>query len=288
MPCFWSKHNVLSFVHRGGVAMSVTSGPSLSAFGAGAAAGFAVDLSLFPLDTIKTRLQSTNGFWASGGFSNIYRGLGPAALASVPGGALFFGTYENSKTALLRQFPTLPLPMAAFLASAVAECTACLVRVPADQVKQRLQVGEHAGRMLPCMREVLAEGTMFRGYRVTVSREIPFAAIQLTTYEFLKRSCGTNPENIALYGAFCGGLAAGVTTPIDVAKTRIMLHHGKKAAASWPSVANDIWRTEGLPGLFRGVVPRIGMISVGGSIFFFAYETAFAMLSFTPTSMLPP
>lgn len=53
---------------------------------AGGVAGTAVDIALFPLDTLKTRLQSEAGFRASGGFRGIYSGLGPAALASAPNG----------------------------------------------------------------------------------------------------------------------------------------------------------------------------------------------------------
>ena len=50
-----------------------------SSFIAGGVAGFLVDVCLFPIDTIKTRLQSERGFWKSGGFSKIYKGLAPAA-----------------------------------------------------------------------------------------------------------------------------------------------------------------------------------------------------------------
>lgn len=39
----------------------------------GATAGLAVDLGLYPLDTIKTRLQSKQGFIAAGGLRNIYK-----------------------------------------------------------------------------------------------------------------------------------------------------------------------------------------------------------------------
>lgn len=45
-----------------------------------------VDMALFPLDTLKTRLQSQAGFWSSGGFSGIYRGIGPAFVGSAPNG----------------------------------------------------------------------------------------------------------------------------------------------------------------------------------------------------------
>lgn len=67
---------------------------------AGAVAGFSVDVSLFPLDTVKTRLQSKQGFVKAGGFNGIYRGLGPAALGSAPGAAVFFTTYNLTKTFL--------------------------------------------------------------------------------------------------------------------------------------------------------------------------------------------
>ncbi|CAM9549681.1 unnamed protein product, partial [Discosporangium mesarthrocarpum] len=82
----------------------------------GGMAGTAVDVALFPLDTIKTRLQSPQGFLKAGGLSGIYKGLGAAAVGSAPGGkkgngqaakiyypsgaALFFSAYEASKKAL--------------------------------------------------------------------------------------------------------------------------------------------------------------------------------------------
>ena len=57
-----------------------------------------VDIALFPIDTMKTRLQSERGFWRSGGFKGIYKGLAPAAAGSAPTAALFFCAYENLKT----------------------------------------------------------------------------------------------------------------------------------------------------------------------------------------------
>lgn len=63
----------------------------------GAMAGLAVDVSLYPLDTIKTRIQSQQGFKGSGGFKQIYRGMSSVALGSAPGSALFFTTYLSTK-----------------------------------------------------------------------------------------------------------------------------------------------------------------------------------------------
>lgn len=45
-----------------------------------------VDLTLFPLDTIKTRLQSQQGFSKAGGFRGIYAGVPSAAIGSFPNG----------------------------------------------------------------------------------------------------------------------------------------------------------------------------------------------------------
>ncbi len=72
--------------------------PSLGvSLAAGGVAGTAVDVTLFPLDTLKTRLQSEAGFWKAGGFSRLYAGLGPAAAGSAPNAAIFFASYEMTK-----------------------------------------------------------------------------------------------------------------------------------------------------------------------------------------------
>ena len=58
----------------------------VSPFKSGSIAGTTGDIVMFPLDTIKTRLQSKKGFLAAGGFRNIYSGILPAAISSAPSG----------------------------------------------------------------------------------------------------------------------------------------------------------------------------------------------------------
>jgi len=53
---------------------------------AGGFAGTAVDLLFFPIDTIKTRLQSVQGFAQAGGFRGVYKGVGSVVVGSAPGG----------------------------------------------------------------------------------------------------------------------------------------------------------------------------------------------------------
>ena len=57
---------------------------------AGAFAGVAVDVSLFPIDTIKTRLQASGGFLANGGWRGIYKGIGSVSAGSAPSGLFPF------------------------------------------------------------------------------------------------------------------------------------------------------------------------------------------------------
>lgn len=70
--------------------------PFLVALLAGGVAGTVTDIALFPLDSIKTRLQSAAGFVASGGFKGVYRGLLSAAAGSAPAGELEAGLYVRA------------------------------------------------------------------------------------------------------------------------------------------------------------------------------------------------
>lgn len=44
--------------------------------------------------------QSSQGFLKAGGFRGIYKGLSAAAVGSAPGAALFFSTYETTKSVI--------------------------------------------------------------------------------------------------------------------------------------------------------------------------------------------
>ncbi|XP_008586399.1 PREDICTED: S-adenosylmethionine mitochondrial carrier protein, partial [Galeopterus variegatus] len=84
----------------------------------------------------------------------------------------------------------------------------------------------------------------------------------------------------AVCGAFAGGFAAAVTTPLDVAKTRIMLAKAGSSTASGNvfSALHEVWRSQGLAGLFAGVFPRMAAISLGGFIFLGAYDQTRGLL----------
>jgi hypothetical protein len=71
---------------------------------AGATAGVVVETVLYPIDTIKTRLQVAH----SGGgivFKGLYSGLSGNLAGVLPASAIFVGVYEPLKRKLLGIFP---------------------------------------------------------------------------------------------------------------------------------------------------------------------------------------
>ena len=243
---------------------------------AGGVAGLFTDIALFPLDTVKTRLQQPNR--SAFQWRGLYQGLGPAALAAAPSAAIFFGTYEFMK----RQLSSADV-LSQGSAAAVAEVAACLFKVPFEVVKQRMQV-EGGKRGSAIIRDIwIREGIRgcYSGFTATVLREVPFGFIQMPVYELLKREViarkNLNDKKLTsieacICGATAGGIAAAVTCPIDVWKTRLML--GSKNVSIF-----SIAKNEGFQALFAGLTPRVLWISVGGSIFFGAYEFVSCLVS---------
>ncbi|XP_067244440.1 mitochondrial S-adenosylmethionine carrier protein isoform X2 [Chanodichthys erythropterus] len=233
---------------------------------AGGCAGMCVDLTLFPLDTIKTRLQSQEGFYKTGGFRGIYAGVPSAAIGSFPNAAAFFVTYESTKSFFAGYTASSLAPITHMLAASLGEIVACLIRVPTEVVKQRTQ----ANPSLSTYRVLLN----------TLQEEIPFSLVQFPLWEYLKavwwRRQGGRLDSwqAAVCGALAGGIAAFVTTPLDVAKTRIMLAKAGTSTASGniPMVLYEVWKSRGIPGLFAGSIPRVTLISMGGFVFLGAYE----------------
>lgn len=184
---------------------------------AGSIAGISVDVALFPLDTIKTRLQSYK-FNPASLYKTIYSGLSSTLLGSGPSAAAFFITYDRLKS----------MQESHMLAASVAEVAACSIRVPTDIVKQRMQSGKYKS-LTHAFSSINNPSGFYQGFFITLFRDIPFAAIQFGIYESLKQKVkwiagrDARPFEAAVCGCIAGSIAAALTTPLDVVKTRIML-----------------------------------------------------------------
>ncbi|OLL22521.1 putative mitochondrial carrier protein PET8 [Neolecta irregularis DAH-3] len=254
----------------------------LTSLVAGAMAGTAVDLLLFPLDTIKTRLQAQEGFMKCGGWQGMYKGVGSVVAGSAPGAALFFATYECGKKYL--QPYTASDSVCHMVSASLGELAACTVRVPTEVIKQRTQASGHQSS-LEALRYILSQSSgervlagLYRGYGSTIFREIPFTVIQFPLYEALKawRARLTARKRVsageaAVCGCIAGGVAAGLTTPLDVIKTRLMLARERHSIGE---ITRQIVRDGGVQEFWLGVGPRVGWIGAGGAVFLGVYECA--------------
>lgn len=241
----------------------------------------------------------------------------------MPSAASFFVVYDGVKRSLLPP-ATSPDPASTklsspsttgihILASSLGELAACLIRIPTEVVKQRAQAGLFDGSSLSALHDILrfrhqrdgGYGTvlreLYRGGGVTIMREIPFTIVQFSLWEYLKAAYSERQSGhgdgrekgavtageSAVFGSLAGAVAAGLTTPLDVLKTNMMVArrgHGGEAGVSMReregagTILGRIRREEGWRGLFRGFGPRIAWISVGGAIFLGTYQWASNML----------
>ncbi|XP_057423677.1 uncharacterized protein LOC130717464 [Lotus japonicus] len=264
--------------------------PAGSVLRSALAGGLACALScalLHPVDSIKTRVQaSTMSFpeiiskLPQIGVRGLYRGSIPAILGQFSSHGLRTGIFEASKLVMINVAPTLPELQVQSVASFCSTFLGTAVRIPCEVLKQRLQAGifNNVGEALVGTWEQDGVKGFFRGTGATLCREVPFYVAGMGLYAESKKGVqkllGRELEaweTIAV-GALSGGLAAVVTTPFDVMKTRMMTAQGRSVPMTM--IAISILRREGPLGLFKGAVPRFFWIAPLGAMNFAGYELA--------------
>eukprot|EP01025_Chloroclados_australasicus_P006055 TRINITY_DN11990_c0_g3_i2.p2 TRINITY_DN11990_c0_g3~~TRINITY_DN11990_c0_g3_i2.p2 ORF type:complete len:354 (+),score=33.87 TRINITY_DN11990_c0_g3_i2:112-1173(+) len=255
---------------------------------AGAVAGCAVEAALYPIDTIKTRLQSMReggGFKAlisQGGGKSLYAGVWSNLAGVAPSSAIFMAFYEPSKIWLAQQLSPERSHLAPLGAGTIAGLAASVVRVPTEVVKQRMQTGEFVKLGTALNTIITKEGVsgLYAGYRAFLLRDLPFDAIEFFSYEWLKQSYkkvvnrDLNALEVSVAGAVAGGFTGAVTTPFDVLKTRLMTQGASGVYKNVFDATIKIAQEEGAAAFFKGWEPRVMWISLGGCVFFTALEEA--------------
>ncbi|KAI4352769.1 hypothetical protein L6164_006990 [Bauhinia variegata] len=246
---------------------------------AGGAAGVVVETALYPIDTIKTRLQAARG----GGriiLKGLYSGLAGNLAGVLPASAIFVGVYEPVKQTLLKSFPDNLSALAHLTAGAIGGAASSIIRVPTEVVKQRMQTGQFNSAPDAIRLIVTKEGFkgLYAGFGSFLLRDLPFDAIQFCIYEQLRIGYKLaaqrdlkDPEN-AMLGAFAGAVTGAVTTPLDVVKTRLMVQGSQHHYKGISDCIRTIVKEEGAHALFKGIGPRVLWIGIGGSIFFGVLE----------------
>jgi len=268
----------------------------------------------FPFDTIKTLEQVdrpkidkalTNANMSGGAKQEVdvepiayFRGVTLTVTSAVPANALFFLIYNTLEVILpcALSGPVTgpgaagPMPLSLtsrILITILATLPQNVFKIPAEVIKQRAQ-SQPRRKIMDIAREAV-EGVdgwrgLYAGGDAQLLREIPYNIIQMVSYAYMKDFFLTNyvvggssavlsSNAAAVIGLLAAANAALWTTPVDVLKTRLMTSPDP-SKTSIISEARKILATEGIAGLFIGYRPRLALVSIGGSVYFYTSALA--------------
>jgi len=219
---------------------------------------------------------------------SLYAGIGAVLAGSIPTHAIVFGVFQYSKKQLDHiEDRRLAID---FVCAAVGELVSLSVYVPSEVVAKRMQVAGGTASPIHSYRNsahalktiVRTEGVrgLYTGLVSTAARDIPFTALQLMLFEKFKRAAGVAENGAsgsssggvglnALLGGLSGGIAAAITTPFDMAKTKLQTSKHFRGVFQCLS---STYRDRGVKGLFRGVVPRVLWVAPASAITLSIYE----------------
>lgn len=239
-------------------------------------------------------LHTAKGVIATDGIQGLYRGLPTAIIGGVPAAFMYFGSYEYWKRHTLAYEYLQRHPFLSYLSAGMfAETVACLIFVPVDVIKERLQVQTKMQAYsyksgLDALSQVMKfEGIrgLYKAYPATVLSFGPFSALYFLFYEKLKGLVVHNDPSTYLervkqkshveIGFFqsmfvsmiAGAAASLLTNPLDLVKLRLQVQRG--CSANDPSAAKtfqykhmldglvQIVSKEGLGALWNGSVARM-------------------------------
>lgn len=255
-------------------------------------------LTMFPVDTVKTRVQvsgRTAGVKIGSPISQmgmaiqkggLYNGAMFSLIGQVPYGMVTFGLYETLKKELFKGRMECAEWIQIVVAAAVGDSLGSLWLTPSEVVKSKTQARVYPSAVA-AVRGIWQHGVggFYQGYGSALARDIPFRMLQLSLYEYARRwymgrmnktegdMCAV--ENLMI-GAFAGTMAAATTTPLDVIRTRMMTQKSG-AAAAYKNVFDCVVKTvykEGAGALVKGIVPRCLLIGPSSAVLFVAFEAS--------------
>ncbi|KAG2230022.1 mitochondrial carrier domain-containing protein [Thamnidium elegans] len=258
---------------------------------AGALAGIAEHCAMYPVDSIKTRMQVITSVTEKAvkqppvTLRNLWKGVNSVVLGAGPAHALHFATYEYCKD-YFGANGNGHHPLASAAAGACATLVHDGLMNPFDVVKQRMQLRDSAYKTIrECARSVYAkEGftAFYISLPTTLVMSVPFQSIQFATYEFFRKVLNPDgphydPKSHVIAGALAGAIASSVTTPLDVIKTLLQTRGSNqdsriRNARGFREAASIIMERHGIKGFFRGFRPRVLTHMPSAAISWSVYE----------------
>lgn len=266
---------------------------------AGAAAGVMEHCVMYPVDCVKTRMQSLvpdpkadyrsirdafHKIVKFEGMRNTVRGIQVVVGGAGPAHALYFTCYEKTKKVLANGQRGSHFTHG--IAGGVATFAHDAVMTPIDVIKQRMQVyGSPYKSCAHCTMDVYTkEGlrAFYRSYTTQLTMNLPFQIVHFIVYEkmqdILNHNRDYNPLSHVISGGLAGATSAAVTMPLDVCKT--LLNTQECCARRQVSYINGmaaafrtVYEFQGVWGFFRGLQARVIFQMPATAISWGVYET---------------
>lgn len=221
------------------------------------------------------------------GIYGFFRGESLAIIKSAIGAGIFFTGIENLhvSTKHLRESLTLPTMVLDFLNAAISKAPATIINNPITVLKTKFEVvGTKTDEgIIKSIANIIKErgpSEFYRGLLPTLIRDIRWAGIQYSTYQFLidlyKKYIGS-PYNssllISLFGASSSTIAVLATYPFDNLRIRMQIRDSHSPRKNIIQLSKDVFREEGITGFYLGYLPRLVKKGVGTSITWVIYES---------------
>lgn len=250
---------------------------------ASSTAGFIARVITHPMDTIKTRLQTTTlrgknnielfkkvifPSYEVHKFKSLYRGLPITLLFSVPALSVYLSCYEFSKQTLAARYNISHDSIKSHLISGcAAEVAAGLLFTPMEVLKNRLQTAHHTTNKTLISHILQKEGIkgFFKGYWMGLVVFVPHSMTYFVTYEkmkrlVIKRDNDKKFQSYMLCSSIAGVTSIMLSTPLDIIKTRWQIsaaENGKQYSKGPIAIAKQMLFHEGKGALTRGLWARI-------------------------------
>ncbi|KAK9388588.1 mitochondrial carrier domain-containing protein [Lipomyces mesembrius] len=247
------------------------------------------------LDAIKT-------IWRHGGITNFFVGNGLNVLKIFPESAIKFGSFEASKRVLAQLEGKSVYEMSgisSFLAGGIGGTMSQFAVYPVDTLKFRVQceaefsdLRGNALLMNTAKNMWRSDGflSFYRGLALGLAGIFPFAALDLGTFEAMKRAyikAKSKQQRIdetdvklgnmlvLTMGAISGSVGASVVYPVNVLRTRLQAQGTAAHPQTYTGMTDVLQKTiklEGYRGLFRGLIPNLAKVAPSVSISYLIYE----------------
>ncbi|MBN3305620.1 S2540 protein, partial [Amia calva] len=223
------------------------------------------------------------------GIRSLWSGLPPTLVMAVPATVIYFTCYDQLHAALRSRMGD-GADAAPLVAGALARVGSATVISPLELVRTKLQSRHLSYRELRVAvgASIAADGwlSLWRGWGPTLLRDVPFSAMYWYNYEWGKawlcERYGTKEASVTMTfaaGAASGSIAAIVTLPFDVVKTRRQVELGEQEAMNLSAkssttlqVMRRIVAENGAGGLFAGFLPRLIKVAPACAIMISTYE----------------